>query len=88
MSYNGWTNYETWSVSHENDEEHWLEVAEDAEGDAGYLADQMADAYRADMPKLSEPWSNLLGAALDKVDWLEIATTLISMAKTIKEAEQ
>ena len=96
-SYNGWTNYETWSVSLwlRNDEESYSDVREltrkalaRAQQGHHYLTPEehacrlLADAileYVESLPQIASILegasmaTDLLGAALDEVDWDEIA---------------
>lgn len=81
-SYNGWQNRETWLVNLwlsesmgsyeflqeicEKDCEAW-EKAEELEA---HFQDQLEDMY--DVPSF---WSDILGTALDRVNWVEIVTS-------------
>lgn len=85
--YNGWTNYETWAVNlHlDNEEGTYLLVrrmARDAiregrrTGETGrrILADALKELHESEAPSLPlGVYSDLLGAALDRVNWYEIA---------------
>jgi hypothetical protein len=85
--YNGWANYETWVVKLWLDNEeasyrYWVEEARcwhgrddgAAPGLARRLKDELTEAAPLDQPSL---YSDLLWAALDEVDWLEIAESYL-----------
>lgn len=90
MSYNGWSNYETWVVSlwMDNDEgsyDYARELAGEVIGDEDFayprvtLADRLKDWHEESLPELeASVWSDLLGKAFGNVDWLEIADSLLS----------
>ena len=88
MSYQGWTNYETWAVS------LWLDNEEGSYSYAGELAgesteeaedeqyleakhilgDKLKRWMEESMPDLGGTlWADLLNAAFSEVDWTEIA---------------
>lgn len=96
--YNGWTNYETWAVALHIDNDpleqgYWLaaaqehlEAAEDDETAARYsLAEGLKESYEDNVPELTGAFADLLYAALDSVNWQEIAEHLIEAAKEIGE---
>lgn len=80
--YNGWTNYETWSVKLwlDNEEPTYVMVTESARGAvekgasvyafADWLRDYVTD-MQPDLP--ASMASDLLSAALSNVNWTEIA---------------
>jgi hypothetical protein len=82
--YNGWTNYETWAVALwlDNDERTYHEirdlVEEHKDKELFVLADVLRD-YVLDLEDIyavrskTSLASDLLGAALEEVDWYEIA---------------
>ena len=98
MSYNGWTNYETWAVNlwmsdSEMQAGYWQGVAEaivseysdESEVDhlaqaTRELAEQMKNEYQSEMPEVSGVWADLLGSAIERVDWREIAAHLVEAA--------
>jgi hypothetical protein len=93
--YNGYTNYETWTVALwiDNDEglqSQWLQQAQDcidtcdADGAVASLAIALRDEIKDGemVPDLGATmWADLLGAALSEVDWHDIAENLIAAAK-------
>lgn len=80
-TYNGWKNYNTWAVNlRMRNEEHsyryWTAAAKRAENVAE-LADALKDAHEEGAPDLgTSVYSDLLGYALQSVDWYEIAKYL------------
>lgn len=81
-TYNGWKNYETWAVGMFLDGNYTgegtyravLEIAEDS--DPANLADALRDFVNEEVLPEGEPSGlagDLLGAALDEVDWDELA---------------
>ena len=91
MSYNGWKNYETWSVAlildnEEGSQRYWREATQEAwdeakedpvlsrEQRARYeLAKRLEDEIKEAQPELDCLSSQLLGRALSKVEWDDIA---------------
>jgi hypothetical protein len=79
VSYNGWTNRETWLVSLwlNNDQDNYkvlLEALERNETDfkrAEWLNSQLEDLM-SDLPLEASLWSDLLCTALARVNWLEV----------------
>lgn len=98
MSYNGWSNYETWCVNLwiENDYgsyKHWQKEAHDActtADDRDEAVDRLAGALKAEheesMPELRGPWADMLNAAMGEVDWHEIAGYMVDAEKHEWEA--
>lgn len=110
MSYNGWTNYETWIVKLWMDNEEttqyffWRDVsfgvwnsaietetATRSEHARHELAEVLKEEYEHELPELAGPYRDLVGAALTRVDWFQIADSLldeqddyISLERTIK----
>ena len=81
--YNGWTNYETWAVALwlDNDESTYNLVREwacCAEG-AGDLATTLRDFIEEANPlaESASVFTDLLGAAIESVDWHEVAANLL-----------
>jgi hypothetical protein len=97
MSYNGWTNYETWAVKLWMDNEepsyrYWREVTRDVldeepekyRSHALILADRLKDEHAEALPEVqgfAGFAADLLNAAFGDVDWYEIAESLINDAK-------
>ena len=92
MSYNGWKNYETWNVALwlDNDEgsyawareeaQNYLDENPDSANDAAHQLARMLEEAHDDWNPLSDQPStfcDLLGAALQEVDWFEIAEHLV-----------
>ena len=89
MTYQGWTNYETWAVKvdMDNDEtaytywkERTEEIADDAD-DRDEAETELASALKAEyeevIPSLAGWVANLLQGAFDEVNWHEMADTLL-----------
>jgi hypothetical protein len=78
-TYNGWTNRETWLVSlWLNNDQSSYGVLLEALGRNGYdftkaewLKSKLEDIMY-DLPLGASLWSDLLGTALAKVNWLEV----------------
>lgn len=92
-TYNGWTNYETWVVKlwMDNDETSYRaqgELAEEArENDdpQSWLAEHLKEDYEDASTTILEAsnsgtsvWADLLGAALNEVNWWEIAEAILA----------
>lgn len=98
-TYNGWKNYPTWNVNLwlSNDEglyRYTLELTTEALGDAeakgvgagrGDVAQRIKTFVVDDLaPDLGASFAaDLLGYALDQVDWLEIADAWIESAQDV-----
>lgn len=90
QTYNGWKNYPTWNVNLwlSNDEGLYNATRERAEAYAGMnrprieFADSLKHWVRDDLaPDLGASFAaDLLGYALDQVDWIEIADAWIDEA--------
>ena len=82
--YNGWTNYETWSVGLylDNDEGSYLYWQEQAGGDldvyglAAMLKEEHEDAIPAEMDDAGFA-TDLLNAAMSEVNWDELARKIL-----------
>lgn len=102
MSYNGWSNYETWNVAlwfdnnaglysmfSERAQELWDEHQEENEAKTA-LAEEMEQYVDENNPLSddSSHYSDLLQAALDAVDYREIAEHYLSeVDKTEKRSD-
>ena len=90
-NYNGYTNRETWLVSlwinnEQGSHEYWRERAGSCRVNhpgraAGYLAAELEREFEEGMGNIlpASPgfWDDLLGTALARVDWLEVADVLL-----------
>jgi hypothetical protein len=83
MTYEGWSNYETWAVklhidNEQDSYEYWQQEALACHGDRDQLASLLKHEHEEALPELNEAvFGDLLGAALSEVDWHEIAETLL-----------
>jgi hypothetical protein len=93
-NYNGWTNYETWAVKLWLDNEepsyrYWTGRARELHGSyaaADELADELGDEVTEAAPDLGPSlYSDLLGAALSKVRWYEIAESYLEEVEPDEE---
>jgi len=77
MKYNGWTNYETWIVALwiDNDHQYWRERAAKYKDRPGILADKLRESLSEH--ELEGMHADLLNAALNRVNWQEIASHLL-----------
>jgi hypothetical protein len=89
--YNGWTNYETWVVklwidNDQGTQEYWLEQAQEAQATfedsalqnlANALYQSHADYAAERLGQVNDVFADLLTAALDSVNWREIAANLM-----------
>ena len=82
QGHNGWTNYETWAVhlwltNEEPSYRYWRERAVRCSG-PGDLSVELRDEVRDAAPDLGPSmYADMLGAALDRVNWYEIAEALL-----------
>jgi len=84
--YNGWTNWETWSLFNwmTNDryiQEYWLDVARECGEDTAFLANVLCEKYAEAMPEVSGMWMDLLTSSFQEIYWFEIAESLIADVK-------
>jgi hypothetical protein len=88
--YNGWSNYETWVAALYMDSDHWAEVArelvendedEDLDECQRQLADQMENEFEEFQPELKGVYADLLSAAIQEINWDEIASNYIQDCK-------
>lgn len=96
-THNGWTNYETWAVAlwidnEQGSQEYWREQAEtfierhdDPAMRRVLFGDQIKAEHEESLPELQGFAADLLNAAMDSVNWREIASHLIE--EVITEAE-
>jgi len=77
--YNGYSNYPTWNVGLWIDNEkysqsYWREAAEEANS-ISQLADRLKDEMEEQSPTVdsADMYTDLLGWALQSVDWYELA---------------
>ncbi len=93
-SYNGWTNYDTWSLKFwiDNDESKcfWATRADDCfsaaddsenftkiENATFTLADELKNYHYENMEEMGIKVAKILNAALRKINWHEIAESLL-----------
>jgi hypothetical protein len=88
--YNGSSNYETWVAALYMDSDHWAEVArelvendedEDLDECQRQLADQMENEFEEFQPELKGVYADLLSAAIQEINWDEIASNYIQDCK-------
>lgn len=95
MSYNGWSNYETWAVAlwidNEQGSQEWAVdlacevVASETEHPRSDLADRLHEELDAEMPNLgASMFSDLLNAAWGEVDWRELAGHYLLQAEEVR----
>ena len=99
MSYNGWTNYETWNCklwidNDQGSQEYWREQAAEAKThpiDNEYMTldrrivHTLTEALKNSFEEQAEEWMNdqssffadIFNAGLSRVNWYEIAESLI-----------
>lgn len=80
--YNGWTNYETWcfSIWIDNDEslrDEMIEQALENDDPIDSLTDSLKDFIKESMPDLKGVYIDLLQAAVDEINFREIAENLL-----------
>ena len=80
--YNGWTNYETWTVKLWMDNDgnpFWGLLAEEYKNDVYELAQRIKEEIEEGNPLNEEAsmYSQLLNSALEEVNWQEIAESLL-----------
>jgi hypothetical protein len=86
--YNGWTNYETWAVklwidNDQGSQDYWLSEAKVL---PPYELGQALEEMHSDqgLEGLGNTvFADLMGHALNRVDWYEIARTLVEEAREI-----
>lgn len=85
-TYEGWSNYETWAVKLWIDNDftaynHWQEVLRKLnrnERATAHLADRLRDEIAGARPPMPPGlYADMLTAALDAVNWAEIAADLM-----------
>lgn len=77
--YNGWTNYNTWLVNlwldNDGSKDYWREVAEETTLTPQGLAEAIQESIEENIPE-SGLFADLLNAAMQEVNWLEIAESI------------
>ena len=81
MSYNGWTNYETWNVNlwlgnEEGSYNYWQEQAREL-GNVTDLASALESEIMDNAPELPGLYGDILTANLQTVNWREIAESML-----------
>lgn len=81
--YNGWANYETWAVKLWMDNDHGLysliqEEKENYEDQVHEFSEHLSDLVEDMTPEVEGMFSDLLNNALSKVDWYEIAESILN----------
>lgn len=76
-TYNGYTNYETWNVAlwidnDQGEQEYWIEQTRQAKN-VYELEAILKEYHNQNMPEVRGTYADLLQAALDSVNWMEIA---------------
>jgi hypothetical protein len=89
QQYNGWTNYETWSVyllidNDFNESSYWaervklaIEYNPDSEFAMASITDELEESHYDNMPELTGIYAQLLSASLGEVNWREIANHMV-----------
>ena len=80
MKYNGWKNYETWATyfwltKDENKYSYWKAIRADV--NRQQLAERLKDTFKIAVPLETGLYADLLGNALNEVDWSAIAGELL-----------
>lgn len=94
--YNGYSNYETWCVNlwidnEEITQEHYIERAKALREDAHaerYLADEIENEVKDNMPATQGMYGDLLTSAIDKVNWREIAANILEDLPEVEIEEE
>ena len=88
MTYNGWTNYETWAVGMYLDgnytgEGTYQEVQQlvRKHDDEYQLASALEDWFDGELPEFDGIAGDLLRAARDEVNWFELAKSKLEEVK-------
>ena len=86
MTYEGWSNYETWAVKlwMDNEEYTYRNFQEEAKrasravDSRGQLAEAIKMFHEEQLPEIGGFAGDLLTAAFGEVDWYEIADSLLA----------
>jgi hypothetical protein len=70
ITYNGWTNHETWLVSLWLNNDHAQQQPGTAYDQAGWLSEQVRNSFRPSSG--TGLFTDLIMSALDRINWLEI----------------
>jgi hypothetical protein len=90
-SYNGWTNYETWAINLWMDEsqDYWQDLIADIIEEEGTdnindltyrISEAIKQQHEDDAPQASGVFADLLSASLQRVNWYEIAESIVEPA--------
>lgn len=93
MTYEGWSNYETWAVKlwMDNDEgsyHYWKDQAEAFRNDRSGLVVVLKDYHEETLPELDGFAGDLCTHALGMVDWYEIAYALLENLDDEEEEDE
>lgn len=97
-TYQGWRNYETWVVSlwidnEQGSQSYWQERAyhvmrrNERNHAITLLADELRSEHEEAMPEVKGVFSDMLTAAMERVDWREIASNMLDEEAESVEGE-
>lgn len=85
--HNGWTNYPTravhlWISNDQGTWEHWIDRARCSTGEVHALENALRDEHADGQPDMNSVYADLMGWALQFVNWREIAESLVEAAQS------